>query len=371
MPGESALCVQSDFEYLLTFLPSGWEAKAKELGALRRCRKVPDAATLLRVLLIHLAEGYSLRTTATLAKQGGIADLSDVAIMDRLKRSGEWFRWMSQELMKNCIVRQPSNVFPGKWNMRLVDATRVKKPGPTGSSWVIHYSVGLPSLHCDELAVLDRHGNGETFRRFEVHAGDLFIGDRAYGVAPGIEHVVRGRGDVLVRFGWNHLDLRQRAGRQFDLFRKLRTLRGTRVGDWPVIVCGKTGLETPGRVCAIKKSREAGQKAQQAVRRAAQKHGSKTQPETLEAALYVFVFTTIARELLLPTSVLEYYRGRWQIELVFKRLKSILALGHLRKTDPDSAMAWLQGKLFVAFLLEALLQFGESFFPWGYPLQAG
>ena len=53
---------------------------------------------------------------------------------------------------------------------------------------------------------------------------------------------------------------------------------------------------------------------------------------------------------------------------VFKRLKSIIALGHLKKTDPDAARAWLHGKIFMAFLVEALVAAGERFFPWGYPL---
>ena len=367
MCAESGRNAVSDFECLLTFLPPGWQAKAKELGALRRCRKVQDAATLLRVLLIHLADGCSLRTTAALVREGGIADLSDVAIMNRLRCSGEWFRWMSSGLMERWVVRQPGAVFPGRWNVRVIDATRVKEPGPTGSSWCIHYSVGLPSLRCDELSVKDPQGNGETFRWFTVRPGDLLMGDRAYGVAPGIEHVVRGGGDVLVRFSWTNLELWSSPKRRFNLLGHLRTLHGTRVGDWRVIVRGEKG-DISGRVCAVKKSRDAGEKAQKDVVRAAQKHGTHPQPETLEAALYTFVFTTIPRELLASTPVLEFYRGRWQVELVFKRLKSILELGHLRKTDPDAAMAWLQGKLFVAFLLESLLHYGESFSPWGYPL---
>jgi hypothetical protein len=68
--------------------------------------------------------------------------------------------------------------------------------------------------------------------------------------------------------------------------------------------------------------------------------------------------------------VLEIYRGRWQVELVFKRLKSILGFGYLPKRDNQSIRSWLEGKLLVALLLEALLVKGESFFPWGYPLQA-
>jgi hypothetical protein len=82
---------------------------------------------------------------------------------------------------------------------------------------------------------------------------------------------------------------------------------------------------------------------------------------------YTFVFTTLDRSFA-PATVLEIYRGRWQIELAFKRLKSIIALGHLRKTGLEGAKAWLHGKLLVAFLIEALIIAGERFFPWGYPI---
>ena len=56
------------------------------------------------------------------------------------------------------------------------------------------------------------------------------------------------------------------------------------------------------------------------------------------------------------------------MELVFKRLKSILGLGHLKKSDPAPARSWIQGQLFVAFWVEALLAAARHFSPWGYPL---
>lgn len=187
-----------------------------------------------------------------------------------------------------------------------------------------------------------------------MRAGELFIGDRAYGAAPGIAHVVGAGGDVLVRFPWSHLNLRTRAHAPFDLFAHLRTLRGTRVGDWPVAVPWQDDWLV-GRVCASKKSRHAAEKAWQKARRTAQKNGSIVQPETLEAAGYVLAF----------------YRGRWQIELVFKRLKSLMDCGHLRKVDPDAARSWIHGKLLVAFLVEAFLRERETRFPWGDPMREG
>ena len=167
------LHIDEDFEYLVTFLPKDWRSQAKLLGALRRCRGIPSPDVLLRLLLIHLAEGCSLRETALRASKGGLLKISDVAIMDRLRASGQWFQWMSSELMKRWVIRQPSSVYGEKWNIRIIDGTRVKEPGPTGSSWCIHYSIGLPSLQCDELIVRDKHGNGETFSHFKVKKGDL------------------------------------------------------------------------------------------------------------------------------------------------------------------------------------------------------
>ena len=49
--------LREDWALVQGLLPVGWQGKARELGALRRTRGVADAAILLRVLLIHLAQG--------------------------------------------------------------------------------------------------------------------------------------------------------------------------------------------------------------------------------------------------------------------------------------------------------------------------
>ena len=53
-----------DWELVKRLLPEQWEQKARELGAFRRGRGVTDPSTLLRVMLIHLAQGCGLRETA-------------------------------------------------------------------------------------------------------------------------------------------------------------------------------------------------------------------------------------------------------------------------------------------------------------------
>ena len=175
---------------------------------------------------------------------------------------------------------------------------------------------------------------------------------------------------MIVRLNLTNLPLADPLGRMpFALLPRLRRLKIGQVGDWPVAVPDEQG-PIAGRVCAIKKSRQAAALARQRTQRENSRKGHRVQPQTLEAAGYIFVFTTLAGTQCPTEAVLEMYRGRWQVELAFKRLKSLLALGHLKKIDPEGAKAWLQGKLLVAFLIEALIAAGERFSPWGYPLAA-
>ena len=155
-------------------------------------------------------------------------------------------------------------------------------------------------------------------------------------------------------------------GQRFDLFGKLRSLQDAEAGDWPVEVRTNSDVIS-GRICAIRKSEQAAKLAQyKAIKRATSKK-QKIQDKTLESAGYIFIFTTLGSDYS-AHDVLELYRGRWQVELVFKRLKSLLALGHLKKYDPTTARAWIMGKLLVAFLIQAFTIAADSFSPWGYPL---
>lgn len=359
-----------DWEIVLGLLPQGWQDKARELGALRRCREFQDAATLLRVLLIHLAEGCSLRETAVRAAAGRLVAVSDVALLKRLKVSGEWFRWMGEELMRRWVTPAAGQVLLDEgMRIRVIDGSTVSEPGATGSTWRLHYSTLLPSLACDEVHVTDT-AVGESLSRFAVQAGDLLIADRGYANRSGARHVHQSGGVLIVRMNLSTLPLRDTKGRPFDVLRHLGTLSAPRLGDWPAWILEEKKGQEPiaGRVCAIKKSKAAAQRAREKAERESRHEGHQIQPETLEAAGYIFVFTTLGEQV--PArAVLEMYRGRWQVELAFKRLKSLLALGHLKKVDPQGAKAWLQGKLLVAILIEALISLAERFFPWGYPIE--
>ena len=363
----SAAVFDDDWTILTTFLPDGWRDMAKKLGALQRLRAFPDVDVLLRTLLDHVAEGSSLRDTSVRATWWGCAPVTDVAIWKRLKLAGSWLRWMAEGVMERWVHPTCWEALGQGLRLRVIDGSTVQEPGSKGISWRLHYSIELPSLMCTEVH-LTRVNVGESFKRFEVTPGDVFMGDRGFAHASGIAHSVLRGGHVIVRANLTNIRFRDRQGQQFPLLERLRTLRACEVGDWDVWVADKKTL-IPGRICACKLSEAAQEKA---VRKSQRKNGKKgkVKPETLEAARYIIIFTTLESSISAET-VLECYSARWQIELVFKRLKSFLNLGHLRKRDTESARAWIQAKLLLAFLIDAIQRAARDFFPWGYPLAEG
>ena len=79
--------VEEDWPALASLFPPDWRGMAAKSGATKGLRKCKSEEDLLRTLLIHLGCGYSLRETVVRARESGLADLSDVALMKRLRKS--------------------------------------------------------------------------------------------------------------------------------------------------------------------------------------------------------------------------------------------------------------------------------------------
>lgn len=356
-----------NWRVLMSLLPPDWARQAAQFGAVARLRGFDSTEALLRTLLLHVGKGYSLRETAVQARLAGLADVSDVTVLNRLRQAEAWWHELCQALLRERGVAFPE--VPGQRRVRLLDGTLVKEPGRTGSQWRIHYSVRLPSLLCDHLAVTATRGKGtaEILHRFPGMAGDLVLADRAFCTPVGIEQLRQQQADVIIRWRSTSLPLYTPDGRGFKLLPALRTLAPDQPGEWAVTIHGPDQV-IPGRICALPKSAESTTKAQRRIKRKAQQAGPVTKPETLEYAAYVIVFTTVPQAELSTAQVLTWYRCRWQIELVFKRMKSIAQLGHLPKHGDASSRAWLYGKLLVVLLSEKLIHVGRSISPWGYVL---
>ena len=359
--------LEEEWEFLTDFLPPNWREQARSTGALQRARGIPSADCLLQLILMHTATGLSLRQTVVRAREQSIADISDVALLKRLRSSEKWLQQLTSQMTEMGDAGLLKRLSQQR-RVRVVDATTVEEQGGAGTDWRLHYTLCLPDLSCDFFELTDEHG-GESYRRIPVSRGDLLLADRGYSNAAGASAVVAGGGDVLVRWNSFSFPLETADGRVFEALKELSKLPKRGAREWAVSFTHQ-GKRHRARLCAIRKSAVATVRAQEKMRRQARKKQKQVNEEAVKLAEFILVLTTVNRQELGTEEVLEMYRVRWQIELRFKHLKSLLGLGCLPKYDAQSCRAWIQAKLLCGLLIERLMREAKFFFPWGYPLPA-
>ena len=182
---KAASAADANWEYLTTLLPANWRELAKTTGGVQRLRGAESLDGLLRTLLLHIAHGCSLRTTTAMAKAAGWAQMSDVALLKKLRTCEAWMRELCAGLLKDSGMKLPPE--HKGLRMRLVDSTVIKEPGDTGSQWRVLYSLKVPDWHCDSFRLTSTKGkgNGESFKYFAVAPGDCLLADRGFSTRFG------------------------------------------------------------------------------------------------------------------------------------------------------------------------------------------
>ena len=356
------------WQYLLSMLPAGFdlEATARQSGALVRRRVIRDAETLLWLALAYSCGGLSLRQTSSWAEAQGIAKLSQVAVMKRLRGVSAWLGLLLGAKLTERAGFAGLEEFGLR--LRLVDATTVSAPGSRGTDWRIHLGFRLGDQSIDSVELTGPEG-GESLKRFVIGDRDLLIADAGYGHRAGLESVHQAGGLFIVRMNWQNLPLQSVTGEPFDLMGALRQVPDTQAVEFGLQTTPARKLSAvPVRLVVLRKSAVATEQAQKRARQEAQKKGRKVDPRTLEAAGYILLLSSVPPEQLNASQVLELYRFRWQVELAFKRMKSLMQLGDLPVRDPDLARTYLYAKLLAALLVEDLTRNFLSFSPWGFRL---
>ena len=353
-----------EWRVIESLLPPGWEESARATNAFRRVRYTSEPAHLLRLLLFHAVNGTGLRETVAQATAAGLESMSQVGLFKRLRTSGGWLEWIAANLCAS--FRERPRLADGM-RLRALDSTTIQGPASKGTEWRLHYTVSLTTLGCDWFELTDATGS-ELLERTPMAPGDVLIADRNYLRLDGARAVVAAGADLVVRMRWTHPQMTSPNGKKFSALTRARRLRVGEVGEWPVNLVG-AGKPVVGRVIAIRLPAPIAAQAKRRAARQSIKKGKTPDPRSLEAAHFVMVFTTLTTKKLAAHEVLELYRCRWQIELVFKRLKQLLNLGQLPHKDPATARTWIAAKLVVAFLLEKLHRNARTFSPWGFNLE--
>ena len=350
------------WDVLLLALPQDWRRLAQDTRALKGLRSDRSPDNLLRSIVLCLGCGHSLRRTAHLdCISADLPRLTDVALLKRARKSKGWLHALCVRLFEELRLA----VLPaGASQVWTVDAATVKERRRRGQ-WYVHYSVSLPSLACDLFKLPKTEGpdTGKSLARCPIRAEDIVLAGRGYSTAWGIRQVADagGRLIVIVPVDTRSLRLCTAAGDPFDLLAEVTSVtRAGAVRSWAtnVVVPGEDGGPADGiagRVCVRRKSREAIRLAQEQICGNPAHEGNQAQPSTPRFADYEMVFTTFPDLVFSARDVLDWYRVRQRVELVFEHFWMLAPLGAVPKTD-DSVKAWFYTKLLMALLAEKLMR---------------
>src|SRR5882724_4097757 len=327
------------------------EAMARASGAFTRSRKIKTAGELLHVALANAAGALSLRDTAAWATLRGVA-LSDVAVLERLRLPAV-AAWL-QEVTAAILAPRRSAEEASGWRVRMIDATVISSPGKAADHR-LHASYDLASQRLVALT-LSGMSESESLRHFAIGPGEIAVADRGYLKARDLSQVQQAGGHFVVRAGWNSARWHDADGTPFDLFAWLETLDYGAHAQTPVTIWPERTARGafPVRLIARRMTKSEAEKSRLRARRTASKDQRRVTPQTLKGAEFILLVTSLDAESFPAADILALYRRRWQVELVFKRLKSLLGLDELPAKDPDLARTWIYAKLLAHLLAEDL-----------------
>ncbi len=282
------------------------------------------------LLLVGLPKA-SLERAARMAGDAGLAAMSGPALFKRVVRSEKLLRALFFHTLRFSVDVGEGW---GKWRLLAVDATALCGPGARGTDQRLHtvYDLnrGLPL----SVEITDCRGGEALWRHHSFGRGDLVLGDSGYGYNNSFLWALNAGASILVRFNFQTVKLYDEQGERIWADAINATLRDSGTVEVKVTL---PGWSKPLRAVGAR--------------------NPKGEP--------VWLLTDLSEEDLPISRVRELYRKRWQVELYFKRLKSLVYLDEMPTRDGPTARPWIWAKLVLASL--AVLLGHERFSPWGSP----
>lgn len=343
------------------------EEYATEHKLHHRTRNPISAAAILQFCLMWGTGVYTLRELAALGKALKIFDISDVALLKRLRKAKDFLNALVQDVLTAQISSNGLVEMGKALQLVCVDGSRFR--GRLGTypegNYILHYGYRLTisdwgaSAKTDffEFTQVSGEGNGESLARegCRFRKGDIILGDRAYATGRGIKAVLDAGADFILRIGLASLtlsrapDIKSRVSLA-ELVKEME-LGENEVGEvevWARMPCRQWKKI---RICTLRKTEAEKEEAIETYKKNNKRNKShQASEEALAMCGFISVVTSIGKERFSAGEILNIYKLRWQVELVFKRFKSIGEMEVLPTSNPISNQVYFLSKM-LAFLL--------------------
>jgi hypothetical protein len=346
---------------LLPLLGADYEQMCYDLRVIQRTRAFKTPADLMMLCLFHLINGVSLLAVSSVALMLGIGKFSDVAFMSKFAKCGEWFKRISKGLVREGMTEYSKPSYMEGRRVLAVDASDVVEKGRSGKTYRLHYAIDIYEMNSDTFKITPENV-GERLSNFAFRSGDVVLGDRAYGTVSGIEHCLNCGADYILRLRTGCFSVYDGDGAKIDMLSRLDGLAHEENGEFYCYVHPPGKPRIPVRICVRRKDKEACERAEERLKSRARRKRQVLREKTKQFNEYIVLVTSLPGSVPVE-GVLETYRYRWQVEIHFKRLKSILDFGELPKKNPVASETWLNGKIMVALLIELFIS--KAAFPPG------
>ena len=335
------------FDQFTQELPSNYQEMAYKFKAFARPRKIRSPLQLLEVVMLYCGMDFSLRSCAgQIAQMQGY--ISDTAVNDRLEACVPWVK-----AMLVSVFGFESVVNNGSLRLIVIDGSTVQEPGAKQTTYRLHIAIDLVSLTFHQVE-LTTDKEGEHLDHYQLGEGDVVLLDRGYNQPKTLVPFIDRGGEVILRYNPHGMNLFSRNDAimtKINWQEELYQLdeKPTAI---PVYLC-HDGKRIEGYLHTIPLPEEKAKEARRKARKRAKKKGRSASKRVLYISGWVLIFSSLPLEIINTKTASEIYRVRWQVELVIKRMKSLLNIDKLRAfKESKLSKLYLYGKLLYIVVVE-------------------
>jgi DDE family transposase len=351
--------VDKALSQLVQVLPRQWKSLMVELGAFYYGNRIRTPEQLLRAILMYCGMDLSLLELSLVMRFDGI-EISRQGLCKRLNRCAAFLEWLNKE----TLGMQEPPALPEHRRFLACDGTELSRSSPHSPRLRLHLCIDLLSLRFVQVR-LTMSKQGESLKKFEFRRGDVVLADRNFCRYQSVLYAKLDCGaDLLVRWQ-SHFPVYESpsAEQPLSLHQKLQGQAEKSITSFPVWIKysakskEKNKRELGGHLHIYRMTKDEAELSKRKLIKNGKRKNRTVSKEAEFLSQFVILFTTVPPSEISPEVAIALYRCRWQIELAFKNLKSLLHIEHFR-THPESQLTqvYIWGKLLYALLIDSKLR---------------